>query len=322
MARKLEERLDQIHAIAADPSAAGAQAALRDALRAKTGLLVAAAAAVVAEAELPELADELPGAFGRLLERPVERDPQCRGKVAIARALHRLERWEEDVFARGLRHVQREPVFGGSEDTAAELRAVCGIAYAQLNRPEALAVLAELLADPERAARAGAAQGLGDSGRPDATALLRYKAVIGDDEPAVMSACFGSLLALETDAVVPFVARFLDGDAERAEVAALALGESRLVAAFPLLRAWCDDSLPALRAQVGYLALALLRLDAATDHLLAIVSGGDADDAVAAARALATFRDDPALASRSIAAAAANPDRSVAADVRAAFGPR
>ncbi len=322
MARKLEERLEQIHAIAADPSAPGAVPALRDALRAKTGFLVAAAASVVAEAELAELADELPGAFARLLERPVERDPQCRGKVAVARALLRLERWDEDVFGRGLRHVQREPAFGGPVDTAAELRGVCGIAHAHLNRLDAIDVLAELLADPERAARAAAAQGLGDSGRPDATALLRYKVLIGDDEPAVMSACFCSLLALESDAVVPFVARFLVGDPERAEVAALALGESRLAAAFPLLRAWCDDGLPSLRAQVGYLALALLRLDAATDHLLGVISAGDAGEAVAAAKALATFRDDPALATRAVDAAAANPHRAVATEVRAAFAAR
>jgi hypothetical protein len=322
VARKLEERLEQVHTIAADPTAPGAAPVLRDALRAKTGFLVAAAAAVVAEADLTELADELPAAFARLLERPVERDPQCRGKVAVARALLRLERWDEDVFARGLRHIQREPVFGGSEDTAAELRGVCGIAHAHLNRPDALEVLAELLADPERMARAAAAQGLGDSDRPDATALLRYKALIGDDEPAVMAACFGSLLALEGDAVVRFVARFLDRDAERAEVAALALGESRLVAAFPLLRAWCDDGTPTRRAQVGYLALALLRLDAATDHLLGVVSAGDAKEAVAAARSLATFRDDPALAARAVDAAAANPHRDVATEVRAAFAPR
>jgi hypothetical protein len=322
MARKLEERLEQIHAVAADPSAPGAVPVLRDALRSKTGFLVAAAAAVVAEAELADLADELPAAFARLIERPVERDPQCRGKVAVARALLGLERWDEEVFGRGLRHVQREPAFGGPVDTAAELRGVCGIAHAHLNRPDAIDLLAELLADPERTARAAAAQGLGDSGRPDATALLRYKVLIGDEEPVVMSACFGSLLALEADAVVPFVARFLDGDAERAELAALALGESRLAAAFPLLRAWCDDATASLRAQVGYLALALLRLDAATDRLLGVVSAGDANEAVAAARALATFRDDPALAARVVDAAAANPHRAVATEVRAAFATR
>ncbi|HKE17780.1 MAG TPA: HEAT repeat domain-containing protein [Kofleriaceae bacterium] len=323
MPRRLEERLAAIHELAGDPHGPAAVAALRDALRSKTGLLVAAAASVAAEADIGDLVDELPAAFERLLERPVERDPGCRGKVAIARALHRLERWEEGVFPRGARHVQREPVWGGSEDTAAELRGVCGLAYAQLGRADALDVLADLLADPERMARVAAAQALGDAGRPDAAALLRYKALIGDDEPAVLAACFASLLALSGEVALSFVARFLDGKrSERSEVAALAMGESRLAAAYPLLRRFCGDSLPSLRAEVGYLALALLRLDAATDHLVEVVGAAEPADAIAAARALATFRDDAALAARVRAAADAHPSPDVAAAARAAFAPR
>ena len=48
---------------------------------------------------------------------------------------------------------------------------------------EAINVLATLLADPERAARIGATVALGNSGRPEAIGLLRFKAEIGDDEP-------------------------------------------------------------------------------------------------------------------------------------------
>lgn len=318
MARKLEERLAAIHALGRDASGPGPRALLRDALRSKTGMLVAAAADLI-DGDHGELAGELPDAFERLLERPIERDPGCRGKVAVARALHRIDRWVDAVFARGVRHVQREPVWGGSEDTAGELRGVCGLAHAHAGRADALEVLAELLADPERTARAAAAQALGDSGRADAAALLRYKALIGDDEPAVLAACFASLFVLAGEASVGFVARFLAGDDERAEVAALALGESRQAEAFPILRAWCDDSSTAQRTQVATLALALLRLDAATDHLFGLVAAGEARDAIAAVRALATFHEDAALAARARAAAAAHPDPSVAAEVRAAF---
>jgi len=321
VAKKLEERLARVHESAADPTRPDALPALREALRSKIGILVAAAAPAVGEEETAALIDELPAAFVRLLDRPIERDPGCRGKVAVARALHRLDRWVEEVFARGVRTVQREPVWGGSEDTAAELRGVCGLAYAHAGRADALDILAELLADPERTARAAAAQALGDAGRPDAAALLRYKALVGDDEPAVLAACFASLVALSGEAALPFIARFLTGGerGERAEVAALALGESRLAGAFPVLRAWCEDSPPAARAQVGYLALALLRQDAATDYLLGLVETADRKDAIAAARALATFREDPALAGRALAAAAAHPDRAVGAEVRAVF---
>src|SRR5687768_11558657 len=186
MARRLEERLAAIHAIADDPAAPGAEAALRDALRGKSGALIGAAAEVVGEGGFDRLIEELPAAFTRLLERPIERDPGCRGKVAIVRVLHAFDYWAESVFPPGARHVQPEPVWGGSEDTAAELRGLCGLSYAHFGRADALDLLAELLADPERTARAAAAQALGDCGRPDAAALLRYKALMGDTEPAVM----------------------------------------------------------------------------------------------------------------------------------------
>lgn len=317
-ARKLEERLARLAELERGPDTP-ALAEIRDALRSKTGILVAAAARLVAARELDALYGELAPAFARLCERGVERDPGCRGKLAVARALHQLDRWDDEVFARGVRLVQEEPVWGGREDTAAELRGTCGLAFAHALRGDALDVLAELLADRQRMARTAAAQALGDSGRPDATALLRYKVRIGDDEPAVIAACLGSLLALAPSASLPFVTAELAGDGERAEAAALALGESRLAAAVAPLIAWCGQVSPDVRARVGYLALALVRDEAATAHLLGEVTGADRAEAIAAGQALATFRDDPRLAARVREAAARHPDRAVRAAVEAAL---
>jgi hypothetical protein len=316
MARGLEEKLAAVNRITAAPRAPEL-AELRQALRGKSGLLVAAAARVVGEFPVDELVDELPGAFGNLLERPVERDPGCRGKVQIARALIDLERWSAGVFERGIGHVQREPVWGGTVDTAAELRGICGIAYARFARHDALEVIAELLTDKERAARAGAAQALGDSGRPDAIPLLRYKALIGDDEPAVLAACFGSLLSLAPRDSLPFVARFLDGDTERAGIAALALGEARLDDAIPVLRRWCEEA-SGEQLRVGCLALALLRLEPATEHLLEVVRAGEPAAARAAARALATFKADPTLRDR-VKRATARRETALKEELRALF---
>jgi hypothetical protein len=286
----------KLAALRGDPS----EDELRAALRSTAGVLIATAARIAAERHV--LLDELAPAFARLCDRSIQRDPGCRGKIAIARALLELGRWEEDVFAAGARYIQAEPAWGGTNDTAAELRGVCGLAFAQLARSESLDVLAELLADRERIARVAAARGLGDAGRIDAAALLRFKLLSGDDEPEVLAQCCESLLHLQQDGAIEFVARLLERDgAQVEEIAALALGGSRLDGALAPIAAWCDRCDPDARRRVGYLALALTR--AAHDRLLAVVADGEPDDAVAAAKALATFQDDPSVRARMVEAA-------------------
>lgn len=298
---RIEERLAALKAL--DPDAPEAQGELRDALRSGSGLLIAAAARRVAEHRLEALAPELIPAFEALREDAVRRDPGCRGKIAIARALHALDHWDERVLVAGLTIVQPEG-WGVPDDTAAELRGVCGLAHAHFARADALDVLAELLADPERTARIAAAQGLGDAGRPDAAALLRYKLRSGDPEPDVLSACVESLLHLARERAEPFLIGLLARHDERAEIAALALGGARVAAAFEPLVAWCDGCRPDQRHRIGYLALALLRHDPATDHLLGVIRDRPRD-ALGAAGALATFKDDAALRARIREAAAA-----------------
>jgi hypothetical protein len=312
----LEDRLAALVAMARGDAPVEVEI-VRAALRGTIGVVSAAAARVIAAREQTELIGELVAAFPRLVERGVERDPQCKGKIAIARTLHGLDRWADEVFVAGVSLVQLEPTFGappearGREDTAAELRAVCGIAYAQSYRGDAIDVLADLLADPQRVARAGAAQALGDSGRPDASALLRFKLHLGDDEPEVLSACVASLLVLAPRTSLPFVIGLLRADDDRSTAAALGLGERRVTSATPALIEWCTSLRPATRARAGYLALALLRDDAANAYLLERVREGVRADAIAAGKALATFRDDPALAAALREAAAAHPDRAV-----------
>jgi len=114
---------------------------------------------------------------------------------------------------------------------------MCGLAHAHFGRDDALAVLVELLNDRERQARSAAAKGLGDAGRPDASALLRYKMLVGDNEPDVIAACVESLLVLEREAAHDFLLRQLEEHDERAEVVALALGGARIERAFESLAA-------------------------------------------------------------------------------------
>ncbi|HEY1814805.1 MAG TPA: hypothetical protein VGG74_20805 [Kofleriaceae bacterium] len=304
MARSIEARLA---ALRDEPDRAEVLAALRGTV----GVLVAAA---VKHVERLGLTDELAPAFERLCDQAAKRDPGCRGKVAIARYLHDADVWDELVLARGVAFVQHEPAFGGPVDTAAELRGVCGISYAHAGRPDALDVLASLLADPERTARIAAAQGLGDAGHIDASALLRYKALAGDPEPDVHAAVLEALLRLAGAPALDFIARCLPAHDERAELAAYALGGSRLAAAVPILQAWVDECSPRQRREVGYLALALSRDDDATARLVEIARAGDRADALAAAKALATFAADPAMAAKIRDAAQAR-DAALAAEI-------
>jgi hypothetical protein len=297
-ARGLEQRVAELRAL--DPAAAASLGKLRTALGATTGF-IAAAAKLVEDHRLEPLVPELAPAFERLCEDAVKRDPACRGKLAIARALHALDHWDDRVFVAGLTYEQREG--WGQEDTAAELRGVCGIAHAHFARGDALDVCAALLCDRERTARIAAAQAIGDVGRPDATALLRFKLLLGDGEPAVLAACLEAMFHLARDASYGFAVRLLAAHDERGEVAALALGGARFAAAFEPISAWCVGASSEQRHRIGYLALALLRAEPATAYLLDAIRSHGRRDAVAAAHALATFKDDPGLAERIRAAA-------------------
>jgi HEAT repeats len=303
--RRVEERLAALKAL--DPAAPDAAGTLRDALRSQSGILIAAAARLVAEHRLETLVPELPDAFEALREDPVQRDPGCRGKIAIARALHELDHWEDRVLVAGLTIEQREG-WGTQDDMAAELRGVCGLAHAHFGRADALDVLADLLADRERTARVAAAQGLGEAGHPDAAALLRYKVRIGDPDPEVLTACVESLLQLAGGRAEDFLIGLLAKHDERAEIAAIALGGARHTGAFEPLVAWCNGCMPAQRHRIGYLALALLRHEPATEYLLGVIRERPRD-AIAAAGALATFKDDAALSERIRAAAAAHDEK-------------
>ncbi len=111
-------------------------------------------------------------------------------------------------YLKGMKHVQMEPVWGGSVDTAAELRAVCAMGLASTRWPDKLRELVHLLVDREWQARAGAARALGAIGSEPALLLLRLKALSGDPEPEVLADCFTGLLVAEDAERCRFVASF------------------------------------------------------------------------------------------------------------------
>jgi hypothetical protein len=95
---------------------------------------------------------------------------------------------------------------------------------------------------------------------------------------------------------------------EAAEGAAVALGESRLAEALPILRAWLE---PARRRGLGraaLLAIASLRRDEAVDLLLSVARDEEPPTARDALAALASITRDAALYERARSAVAARPE--------------
>jgi HEAT repeat protein len=297
--RSLEDTLAELHRLLVEPISETSIATLRHALGGKSSHAVATAAEVVGKAEIHVLAPDLVSAFDRFMSNPVKSDPGCRAKLEIAEALYRIGHDDERVFLRGIRHVQLEPVYGGRADTAAGLRGACAFGLVRIGYPEAIAEVAELLADPEATARGAAAQALAYGEEPSATPLLRLKTLFGDDDPQVLTECMSALLKIAPATSLGFVARFLDAPQEtKRESAALALGGSRLREAFPLLRKWWERSVELDLRRTGLLAIAMLKHDEALEFLLSVVAESEGPAARDGLAALALYRHDEALCER------------------------
>jgi HEAT repeat protein len=192
-----------------------------------------------------------------------------------------------------------EPTWGGSVDTAAEVRALAAMGLAQTDYLDALEEILPLLLDPERDARIGALRAIAASGLPGGTLLLRLKALSGD-EPEILGECLAALLRAAPTQSLEFVAKFLDhGDEAVAEAAALALGDSRLESAFAVLRdAFERARALQVRRRTLLLAIALLRRENAIDYLLDRVQNGEGLTSADAVAALAMYEKDPSLQER------------------------
>lgn len=306
-ARSLESKLARLRTLRGEPLGPQLLQELRLALADTSSLVVAEAAALAGSARLADLAADLVAAFDRFLDDPVKSDKRCRAKFALAEALNQIDFSDEDFFWRGARYAQFEPVWGGEEDTAAALRVACAFALVRTRARGVLPYLVDLLSDPEKAARAGAAQALAYSETEAAGLLLRLKARVGDAESEVVAECFNSLVKLTPVEGVAFVAEFLKArNPGVQEAALLALGDSRRREAFAVLKAFWEKPAAAGLRQTVLMALALLRLPEATDFLLARVAGETEAVARAALAALALHRYDERVREQTAAAVAKN----------------
>jgi HEAT repeat protein len=307
--RKLEQLLAQLDPVQRDPHAPESTIVLREVLTSKHSIAVAQAAKLIGAAERYDLIPDLVAAFDRYMIKPVETDPGCTAKLKIADALYRLEYSNEDLFLRGIRH--KEPSWGGSEDTATALRGTCALGLVRMNYPQVMSELADLLADSIQEARIAAARAISYSGDPTGVPLLRLRVQIGDTAP-VLSECFLALLQLSPQLSLSLISSFLTSRlSEVAEVAALALGESRLPEALPILQTWWQRTRITELRQTALTAIALLRQDEAIAFLLGLICEGEIADAKTAIAALSIYHQDPDLWRRVCEAASQREDPSL-----------
>jgi hypothetical protein len=294
-----DQALRAIRAIRDAPESYDLQRDLAPFLRHKSNHVASAAASTAERLEAVAMAQDLVDAFLELMKDPAKRDQGCEALIAIAKALVTMDEAAAKVYFAGVHHVQMEGSFGPPIDAAAPLRGLCAQGLARMGHPDALLECVNLLADKEVPARVGAIRAIADSGDISGALLLRLKALLGDEDDEVIGECFAGLLRLAPSQSIEFVARFLRSASEEIrERAALALGESHLAAAFPVLREAWEQTAQAARRRTLLLSIAMLRLDEAVEFLLARV----ADDREAAAgdalAALALYGRDESVRKR------------------------
>jgi HEAT repeat protein len=272
--RSFEEQIAALDSLRQQAPEACAEP-LRKALEHRNNFVVAKAADLVRVFQFQRLIPELRIAFDRFFENPVKTDPQCWAKNALSRTLAAFEHQDAAIFLRGMRHIQLEPVWGGSSDTAGTLRATCALALVQcrsLLEPDLLAHLVELFSDKDKSVRIEAARAIEQVGSPSAALLLRLRAVLGADEPEVLGACYSGILRIEGASAIHWIRRFLASSDDPAAEAALAIAGTHSAEGFNILRERFAEEADLWFRSVLLSAIALTRQDDAIEFLIDLVS--------------------------------------------------
>jgi hypothetical protein len=285
--------------------------------------VVAKAARLAADALLYDLVPALLVAYPRFLDKPLKTDPNCFAKKAIARALVALDCDDVEFFLAGLHLKQPEPVWGGTADTAADVRGSCAMGLVASGSPRALVAIAALFYDAEADARLGAVRAAACGNPREAELLLRSKILAGDAEPAIVGECFSALLSVAPEESLAFVAPYLaHADDALRELAALALGESRAPGALELLKsAWNEVVVADTFRSALISAAAAHRSEAAFDWLLAIAAEARLPVAEQVVEALAPYKHNARLAQRLAAVLVERGDRELEASFKKVWNP-
>lgn len=308
----------KVRALRAEPDDAAVTSALTSALAHSNAIVVTMAADLASDRELSALTPALAGALARLYENAAEADPTCAGKIACATALDKLNHRDKEPFLRGAFYFQLKPAWGEPVDVATGLRVRCVHALSRFGGLDVLMVLAEALADDNEAVRSAAAQSLAFCGEPAGAAMAMQKIRSGDRDPSVTADALGALITLRPADGLRCAAELLQSRTRGLRpFVCLALGQSRLPEALPLLsRELTGLVSPSERREV-FVAIGLLRTANSVTFLLDYVRGAPIADARAAIAALATQSQAETMR-ESIRTAASG--RKLDAAIREAFG--
>lgn len=296
---KLEDKLDALSRLRENPGTPAARLELGKCLDARSNLLVAKAAKIVAEYELRDFRPRLVEAFHRFMKEPAISDRGCAAKTEVVKALVTLAAEEDEIYLTGIHHIQMEPSFGRPIDTAAGLRAASALGLVRMNHPDALEQLLELMVDREDDARIGAVRALAYSAKLEAGPVLRFKVLVGDTSAEVMGECFTALISLAPARSVGFVGRYVEsGDAAVAEAAMMALGQSRQGDAVDILIKAFRPVLEESRRRSLLLSLAVARQENALEFLFSLVKDAADNISAEAVNALAMYRHNESIRGR------------------------
>jgi len=296
--RTFERELAVLEAMAGQPLDAEGIERVRKALGHENNYLVAKAARLVADNVLVALMPQVRSAYDRFFNDPVKTDPQCWAKNALVKALVTLECRDADVYLRGLRHTQEEPVWGGNSDTAGTLRGICTHALVLcdgLGENQLLQILLTPLLDHDKTVRMEAARAIGQVGSETAALLLKLRVMLRKDDSEVLGACFSSLLGMDKidrTATIALIADFLDDGEEAAAEAAFSLAETHDRAALDALIARRRRGTDSWFGSVLDNAIALTRLQEGMDFLLQVIEE-DSRQAASALEAISRVYQSP-----------------------------
>jgi hypothetical protein len=286
----IERSLDRLGELRHAGTSETSMEEVRQFLRNRSNLVIAKAAKVARELQTTELIPDLVAAFNKLMADAPRFDKRCAATTEIVSALYELNYQEPALYLAGLKHVQMEASFGPPVDEAAKLRAVSAQGVVRTRHPDALTEVMQLLVDREPAARIGAVRALAVNGGEAGILLLRMKVLTGDAESALLGEYFSGLLEASPAKSVPFVAKYIDSeDTDVAQAAMLTLGESRLPAAFEVLREKWSRTTGTPAKKILLASMAASKLDDAIAFLISLVDTERIPTALAVVEALSIY---------------------------------